>query len=136
MNSPSWPTPRRLDQRGLASLEFAVVASVFFMLMLGSVEVGRYLTTVQSLRNLTGEAARAALVAYNGGTPWSAATVKGLVPFLDSSKVSLTVTPAPPACSSHLITATASYPFTSIVPYFSSVNGSLTTAAFTTQITC
>ncbi len=127
---------RRLGTRGIASLEFALVSSVLFMMLIGGMEVGRYLTIVQSLRNVTGEAARAALVAYNGGTAWNAATVKGLVPFLNPTQLALNVTPTPPACSAHVINVTASYPFTSIVPFFTSENGALVTASFTTQISC
>jgi Flp pilus assembly protein TadG len=43
-------------------LEWAIVAAPFFMLLLGAIELGRYQFTAQSLRFLTGEVARYALV--------------------------------------------------------------------------
>ena len=134
MNRRARIYPRRLGCRGAGTMEFALVAAVFFSLLLGGIEVARYMTIVQSLRNLTGEAARAALIANNGGAAWSASAVKGLVPFLDASKI--TISPATPSCTANLITVSASYPFTSVVPFFTSMNSTLTTAKFTTRISC
>lgn len=61
--------PRRLsrDRRGATAVEFGFVALAFILLTMGTVELARYYFTLQSLRLLTGEVARAALVAVNQG---------------------------------------------------------------------
>lgn len=55
--------PRRgLGRRGSLSLEMAIVASAFFLMLLGSVEIGRYFFVSESIKYLVGEVARAAIV--------------------------------------------------------------------------
>lgn len=53
---------RRLDKRGVVSFEFCLVALGFFMLLLGIIDVARYLITVQSLETLAGAGARAIMI--------------------------------------------------------------------------
>lgn len=118
-------------------MEFAALAPILLTLMFGTLEVGRYLLIVNSLRQITGEAARQALVSYNtyqstGSAPYSAAAVTATAPFINNAQLTVTAT----ACVSHAITVTATYPFVSVIPSFTSMNGALTTANFTTQIYC
>jgi Flp pilus assembly protein TadG len=54
---------RKLDQRGVAALEFCLVALPFFLLMFGIFDLGRYAITMQSLRTLANAGARAMMIA-------------------------------------------------------------------------
>ena len=53
------------NRRGAMTLEFALVALPFFMLLLGAMDLGRYWYTVHALRNYSADAARAAFVYVN-----------------------------------------------------------------------
>ena len=53
---------RKLDQRGVAALEFCLVAVVFFTLVFAIFDLGRYAITVQSLRTLASAGARATMI--------------------------------------------------------------------------
>jgi Flp pilus assembly protein TadG len=53
---------RKLDQRGIAAFEFALVAVPFFFLMFAIFDFGRYAITVQSLRTLANAGARATMI--------------------------------------------------------------------------
>src|SRR6476659_7300408 len=53
---------RRLDQRGVAALEFCLVAVPLFILMFAIFDLGRYAITMQSLRMLANAGARAVMI--------------------------------------------------------------------------
>ena len=53
---------RKLDQRGVAALEFCLVAVPFFTLMFAIFDLGRYAITMQSLRMLANAGARANMI--------------------------------------------------------------------------
>ena len=53
---------RKLDQRGVAALEFCLVAVPFFTLMFAIFDLGRYAITMQSLRMLANAGARAVMI--------------------------------------------------------------------------
>ena len=53
---------RKLDQRGVAALEFCLVAVPFFTLMFAIFDLGRYAITRQSLRALANAGAREIMV--------------------------------------------------------------------------
>jgi hypothetical protein len=53
---------RKLDQRGVAALEFCLVAVPLFTLMFVIFDLGRYAITMQSLRMLANEGARAMMI--------------------------------------------------------------------------
>ena len=53
---------RKLDQRGVAALEFCLVAVPLFTLMFAIFDLGRYAITMQSLRTLANAGARAMMV--------------------------------------------------------------------------
>ena len=53
---------RKLDQRGVAALEFCLVAVPFFTLMFAIFDLGRYAITMQSLRTLANAGARAMMI--------------------------------------------------------------------------
>jgi Flp pilus assembly protein TadG len=49
------------DESGVAALEFAIVAPIFIVIMLGILVYGMYFTVAQSVQQLAAEAARAAI---------------------------------------------------------------------------
>jgi Flp pilus assembly protein TadG len=51
----------RKDSRGVAAIEFALIAPVFFMLLLGIAAYGIYFSAISSLQELTADAARASV---------------------------------------------------------------------------
>ncbi len=53
---------RKLDQRGVAALEFCLVAVPFFLLIFAIFDLGRYTITMQSLRTLASAGARATMI--------------------------------------------------------------------------
>jgi Flp pilus assembly protein TadG len=53
---------RKLDQRGIAALEFCLVAVPFFILMFAIFDFGRYAITMQSLRRLADAGARTMMI--------------------------------------------------------------------------
>lgn len=63
------PTKRALaaDVSGVAALEFAIVAPVFIVIMLGIMIYGMYFTVAQSVQQLAAEAARAAIGGLSDG---------------------------------------------------------------------
>jgi Flp pilus assembly protein TadG len=56
------------DQRGVAAIEFAIVASLFFMILLGAIEMSRLLWTWNAAGEATRLGARLAVVCDIGDT--------------------------------------------------------------------
>ena len=56
---------RKLDQRGVAALEFCLVAVPLFILMFAIFDLGRYAITMQSLRTLANAGAREVMITYD-----------------------------------------------------------------------
>ena len=56
------PTCAKTRRRGASAVEFACVAPVCFMILLGILEYARYLFTVQLMNNAAREGARYAVV--------------------------------------------------------------------------
>jgi Flp pilus assembly protein TadG len=54
---------KKLDQRGVAALEFCLAAVLFFTLTFAIFDLGRYAITMQSLRVLANAGARAMMIA-------------------------------------------------------------------------
>ena len=119
---------RKLDQRGVAALEFCLVAVALFTLMFAIFDLGRYAITMQSLRMLANAGARAMMIndCYVNpvinktsptctGDPLSDAAKQAVAPFLYFGGLSPTLNiPAPGATA---LTVTASQPgFTMLTP--------------------
>ena len=116
---------RKLDQRGVAALEFCLVAVPLFILMFAIFDLGRYAITMQSLRMLANAGARAVMITamivinktYTGctGDPLpSDAAKQAVAPFLYSGGLTPTLNAAPGATA---LTVTASQPgFTMLMP--------------------
>jgi Flp pilus assembly protein TadG len=122
---------RKLDQRGVAALEFLLVAVPLFTLMFAIFDFGRYAITMQSLRALANAEARANMI--NCYTPaaiantspssctgdyLSVAQKQAVAPFLYGAdltpKYGLTLSTA---AGTGVLTVTASQPsFSMLVP--------------------
>ena len=115
---------RKLDKRGVAALEFCLVAAPLFTLMFVIFDLGRYAITMQSLRMLANAGARAVMICYDvpnktytacTGDPLpSAAAKKAVAPFLYTAGLTPTLNIASGATA---LTVTASQPgFTMLMP--------------------
>lgn len=85
----------RLFRRGAAVVEFAIVAPVLLLLVLGMIEYGRLIMVQQVLTNATREGARKAVL--DGSTTADVTTVVN--EYLSTSRVSgaiVTISPSPP----------------------------------------
>jgi TadE-like protein len=118
---------RKLDQRGVAALEFCLVAVPLFTLMFAIFDFGRYAITMQSLRMLANAGARANMIncytpAVIGNTSPSSCTgdylsvaqKQAVAPFLYAGGLTPTLNTAGGATA---LTVTASQPgFTMLTP--------------------
>jgi Flp pilus assembly protein TadG len=118
---------RKLDQRGVAALEFCLVAVPLFILMFAIFDFGRYAITMQSLRMLANAGARANMIncytpAVIGNTSPSSCTgdymsvaqKQAVAPFLYGGGLTPTLNTAGGATA---LTVTASQPgFTMLMP--------------------
>jgi hypothetical protein len=124
---------RKLDQRGVAALEFCLVAVPLFILMFAIFDLGRYAITVQSLRTLANAGARKMMIACytpaaigntspSGctGDPLSNAQKQDAAPYL---YINAGGTPTlSTAAGINALTVTASQPgFTMIMPIWRAV---------------
>jgi hypothetical protein len=132
---------RKLDQRGVAALEFCLVAVPLFTLMFVIFDLGRYAITTQSLRTLANAGARAMMIYCYTPTvigttplsPWSAtntspssctgdplpsdALKQAAAPLLYTTGGPPTLSIPAPAVGATALTVTASQPnFTMIMP--------------------
>ena len=116
---------RKLDKRGVAALEFCIVAVPLFTLMLAIMDLGRYAITMQSLRALANAGARAWMICYAKGVIQSppppctgdllpGSVKQAIAPFLYSGGLTPTLNATQGATA---LTVTASQPsFTMLTP--------------------
>jgi hypothetical protein len=117
----------KLDQRGVAALEFCLVAVTFFTFVFAIFDFGRYAITMQSLRTLANTGARQTMVSdcyisaaiarsapTCSGDPLSDAQKRDVAPFLYYGGLAPTLNVAGAASP---LTVTASQPgFTMMMP--------------------
>lgn len=89
-----FPRSRR-SRRGASAVEFAVVAPVFFLVVLGIVEFGRMIMVQQVLTNAAREGARVAVL-DSATTARVENRVNDYLSSANLSGVSITITPNPP----------------------------------------
>jgi Flp pilus assembly protein TadG len=116
---------RKLDKRGVAALEFCLVALPLFILMFAIFDLGRYAITMQSLRMLANAGARAVMISYDAtnntytgctGDPLSDAAKQAVAPFLYSGGLT-------PQLAAGALNVTASQPgFTMLMPIWAALN--------------
>jgi hypothetical protein len=82
------PLASRKTQRGMAAVEFALVAIVFFMLLIGIVEMGRVLFTWNAVVEATRYGARVAVVCPKND-PAILSRMQKIMPALTSENVSV-----------------------------------------------
>jgi hypothetical protein len=122
---------RKLDQRGVAALEFCLVAVPLFTLMFVIFDLGRYAITAQSLRTLANAGARAMMIncytpavmqrnpptGCTGDPLPSDALKQAAAPLLYTTGGPPTLSIPAPAVGATALTVTASQPnFTMIMP--------------------
>ncbi len=104
----------KANRRGVATVEFALIAPLFFMLVLGCIELGRGLMVQQVLTNASREGVRNAIML--SGTESSAITAA--TNFANGATVggvSVVVTPNPTTASAgDMISLTVSVPFANV----------------------
>ena len=105
----------RRNRRAAAAVEFAVVAPVFFLLVLGMIEYGRMVMVQQVITNASREGARQAVL--DGSTTAEVTTVVN--DYLTSGSISgatVTVTPNPPTNAEFgdPVTVSVSIPFSQV----------------------
>lgn len=98
-------------RKGVTALEFALIAPVFFALLLGTMELARYWYTAEAVRSYTAELLRAAIVVAGADNPPQQDICNGtlsvstpLTPGLDQSRFQ----PWPPTvtCTRNSVTRT------------------------------
>jgi Flp pilus assembly protein TadG len=111
----------RADERGAAAAEFGLVASFVLMLLLGIVEVARYVADQQDLASAVHAAGRYAIV--HGSQSSSPATTSTLqtevgsnLALLSSSAATTTVTFSPNNSPGSTVKITSTYTWTPLVP--------------------
>ncbi|MER3501500.1 MAG: pilus assembly protein TadE [Candidatus Fervidibacterota bacterium] len=105
-------------RRGQTLAEFAVSAAVALLVLIGMMELGRYLFVINALRNAVREGARYAIV-----RPWDEAGIQQRVrqsaTGADANNLTVQVTFNPPTrTSGSLVTVTVVYPFQSALGVF------------------
>lgn len=105
----------RRKRRAAATVEFAVVAPIFFLLVLGMIEYGRMVMVQQIITNASREGARTAVL--DGTT--TAEVTSTVNSYLTSGSISgatVAVTPNPPtnAEAGDPVTVTVSVPFSQV----------------------
>ena len=116
---------KKLDKRGVAALEFCLVAVPLFTLMFAIFDLGRYAITMQSLRMLANAGARAWMICYAKGVvqsppppctgdPLPDSAKQAAAPFLYAGGLTPTLSTA---SGTTALTVTASQPgFTMLMP--------------------
>jgi Flp pilus assembly protein TadG len=105
----------RRNRRAAAAVEFAIVAPVFFLLILGMIEYGRMVMVQQVITNASREGARQAVL--DGATTAEiTAVVNGYLTSGSISGATVTVTPNPPTNAEFgdPVTVTVSIPFSQV----------------------
>lgn len=99
---------------GVAAVEFAIIAPLFFMLVIGCIEFGRALMVQQVLTNASRVGARQAIT-LNGTESEVISTTTGYATGASVSGVSVTVTPSPAAAlAGDMVTVGVSVPYSNV----------------------
>jgi Flp pilus assembly protein TadG len=113
-------------RRGAAASEFAIIGVLLFSLMIGIMEVGRYLMIVQALRTVTADAVRLAVLRASANLNAGNAACTNLsgnlsganarVPVLKSEALSVTLSGCGTQAGITTVNVTATFPFTYSIP--------------------
>lgn len=106
---------RRTSRRGVAAVEFAMVAPLFLLLVFGTIEIGRMLMVQQTLVNASREGARQAVL--EGATQESVTETVAdcLKSVMENPRKYVSVTPDPVAVHSNQpVTVSIVVPFADV----------------------
>lgn len=133
MNPSATRVNRLRSDNGQTAAEFALVAPLLLVLVLGAIQFGYVFNTWVTLTDAARAGARKAIVArFNGGTTTQASqAVYDSASSLDSSKLAVSVTDDQWNTPGSQVTVTASYPYRIDVPLLglAIMAGSLTATA-------
>ncbi len=132
MNAASKILDKR--QRGVTAVEFALVASAFFILLIGIMEMGRMLFYWNTTAEVTRLGAHMAVVCDKNDADIKAKML-ALSPTLKADDISLDYQPAGCSASNCELVTVSVAPGTPIDTYIPFVPLSLTMPAFTTTLT-
>ena len=106
---------RGRNRCGVAAVEFAVVAPIFFLLVFGMIEYGRLVMVQQVLTNASREGARAAVV-DGSTTAQVTSVVNNYLTSAGLKTATVTVSPSPPSSAVYgaTVTVSASMPFSDV----------------------
>jgi Flp pilus assembly protein TadG len=121
-----------VGRRGATSLEFALIGGPLMALLLGTIELSRYLLTLESVRTVAAEAARTATLRggqnMNAGNP-PCTGLSGVLavdgartPFLNAASLTVTMTGCATTAGVTTVSIAVTYPFAFTLPYFGASN--------------
>ena len=123
----------RRDERGQTAVEFALVAPILIVLVLGIMQFGVAFHDYVTITDAARAGARQAIIARLAGGDFTAArqTVRDSAGGLDQSKLTVTVDDPTPTTSGSTVTVTATYPYSINIPLLglTVVSGNLTATA-------
>ncbi|MFZ5829229.1 MAG: TadE/TadG family type IV pilus assembly protein [Planctomycetota bacterium] len=107
--------PCRRERRGVAAVEFALVAPLFFLLVIGMIEFGRAVMVQQIITNASREGARIAVLDGTTGSEVQN-TVENYLTGVAVSGATVTVQPAEPSTAGYgePVTVTVEIPFSAV----------------------
>ncbi len=124
--------PRRLNRKGAAAVEFALVSPIFFLMVFGMIEFGRMVMVQQVITNASREGARVAVL--DSQTPTAGDVDEKVREYLGNAGISgetVIIDPAEPTTAGYgePVTVTVRVPFSSVSwlpsPMFISENTNL-----------
>lgn len=134
MKISAWRTrPYRRRARGVAAVEFALVAALLFTLLIGTMEIGRILFYWNSAAEATRLGARIAVVCDKSDTDIKT-RMQTILPILPANKISIDYLPAGcdvNTCESVTVSILPSVAVATFIPY---VPLSLTLPPFSTTL--
>ena len=107
----------RQEQGGAAAVEFAIIAPMFFALLLSVIDVGRYMWTLNTIQYATDEAVRAGAIQELSNAEIKNRVAEAVAP-ISSTEVAVTV-----ASSSDALTVTANSTYRFFFPISAFVSG-------------
>jgi Flp pilus assembly protein TadG len=121
------------DQRGQTAVEFALVAPILIVLLLGIIQIGIAFHNYVTITDAARAGARKAIVArFSGGdTTATVQAVRNSAADLNQSKLQVNVTPTILNTAGSTVTVTAIYPYSINIPLLgiSVMSGNLTATA-------
>lgn len=112
--------PRKTRQAGVAAVEFALVASVFFVLLIGIMEMGRVMFYWNTATELTRMGARMAVVCDPGSKSMIASKLTNFYPLIPQDKVQVDYLPSGctvDSCQEVVVSVLAGVPVVTMIPF-------------------